>query len=66
MTKEEFDNTRWTCCMEVTINGEREELVGVDLRSRQVFVALSDGIGCKWLPCEWVELVSKEGGAHNE
>lgn len=60
MTKEEFNNTKWTTGMSVETNGIRSELISVNLRTRDVCIFYAGG-RVIWLPCELVNLVKKEG-----
>ena len=58
MTKEEFDNTGWTCGMTAEYNGHTYKIASCDFGERTVGLLCggpgTDGDGIAWLPCESV------------
>lgn len=58
MTKEEFDNTGWTCGMTAEYNGHTYKIASCDFGERTVGLLCggpgTDGDGITWLPCESV------------
>ena len=61
MTKEEFNNTKWTTGISVETNGIESELISVNLCTKEVCI-LYVGSRVIWLPSEMVNLVKEEGG----
>ena len=72
MTKQEFDNTGWTCGMTAEYAGHTYKIISCDFFDRTVGLMCggpgTDGDGITWLPCESVVVnqpnTSLQGAGH--
>ena len=66
MTKEEFDNTGWTCGMTAEYNGHTYKIASCDFGERTVGLLCggpgTEGDGITWVHCECVKVNPPNAG----